>query len=1156
MSSIQYNLTPSSFTDSRPLFAGQNSTVPSNLRFANDKICIKLEDTTYKVIQIEIIGNGDDGGNDYDVDYLSVGFSQPNGSVVGVSMGNPNSLYAPSSTYLGMPEFIIIPNGYSNYRNFYVVVNSNSFNLSDTLELYIAAGKKISSTANYTIYINFKCDGLPVYKYTTGIHTYSPYDAKADIAVHNTKLYSLTPISAWTTNNTVIWCTPLLTSPALPYFYGYQNKVYQIGLEIDRGYGTLTSWHYYKPRWKQPKKGKLTQITQGPTSWVSEINNQRSSVSCITPSAYKLSNLSKIYLNSELAKPEKYFYYMGYDNTNPQKSNDDYFNWWNFANQSLNPINGSTHALTYLADGFKNGTPQLVGVLTQTQFYVALIGAVLALILGIIGLGSGGSDEESLANIGNGYPNLTEWLGINPIGDSYCVGGIRGLGPIGPISSVLLIIAAIIIIIEIYKPITKDYYPNCNSFYHVFTNTAYISGNTNTSLYLDKNMTVSPSGTFCDGQFFYTQTNNKVINKEISHCCEVLVNNSGSGTYTLCSNTINATERGKLVTGWNELIILPYQSGKNIPFCGIGNPIYYNDDTCGSVQPSQCCRYETCPPITVCISAGTIASCSSKAEANSIANTKLQILLDWVRQHAVGQGVGRLSQEQLNILPAYFTHEIEVQSNSTKVAAVYDNRVNNGVPQIGTKLFYDDCGCTPVMNGYYSISATTFTNYYRTFYHTTNGAIDNILYMANENSTTTTTGQTIKRDKYDYNSDWYLFDINNYQLTNAVNQLTYDNRSFDPNTLYTGFSKTVSGVTGITYNYKLVKGFKKDNTSSASTTPLEFYVYDNFTTTGYSEATSGNYQPMSTFIFSEEQFYWKKSNELLINVVEVCGTQSQPRGVNINFRSCPENNQTCELTPNNDIVSMKITAYTANNSYKYSFDTLQGLSQTFISFEGRIPYNDTITSIKVGEVVSNLPVYNQTYVVNEPVLCSMVNCLTTLNIEGIYLGSTDDLELMPGNYIDPCVNDGEVITRTTNNAVFEIYLNSIYVGDLLLNNGGGTGTNALTPGGKYICYDYRNLPNSLSFNNSWPGTTSSRYSKISINKSKAEEILQQKNGMNVNFYFYPAVTTVDKVPGCYGDIPNYESNWVRITKNTTTVLYNQCLTSSNINNIPINVCGT
>jgi hypothetical protein len=312
---------------------------------------------------------------------------------------------------------------------------------------------------------------------------------------------------------------------------------------------------------------------------------------------------------------------------------------------------------------------------------------------------------------------------------------------------------------------------------------------------------------------------------------------------------------------------------------------------------------------------------------------------------------------------------------------------------------------------------------------------------------------------------------------------------------------------------------------------------------------------MSTFIFSEEQFYWKKSNELLINVVEVCGNQSQPRGVNINFRSCPGNNQTCELTPNSDIVSMKITAYTATNSYKYSFDTLQGLSQTFISFEGRIPYNNTITSIKVGEVVSNFPVYNQTYVVNEPVLCGMVNCLTTLNIEGIYLGSTDDLDLIPGNYVDPCINDGQVITRTTNNAVFEIYLNSIYVGDLLLNNGGGTGTNAVTPGGKYICYDYSNLPNSLSLNNRWPGTTSSRYSKISINKSKAEEILQQRNGMNVNFYFYPAVTTVDRVPGCYGDIPNYESNWVRITKNTTTVLYNQCLISSSINNIPINVCG-
>ena len=1165
MSLTQYTLSPSSFTDSRPKIAGVNTTVPTDLRFANNKVCVKLEDTTYKVIQIEISGIGDVGGNDYYVDYLSVGFSQPNGSVVSVSIGNSNSLYAPSSTYLGMPEFIIIPgsNGTVNYKKFYVVVNSNSFNLSDTLELYIAAGNKINSSATYTISIDIKCDGLPVYNYTTGIHTYSPYDAKADIAVYNTKLYSLTPISAWTTNNTVIWSSPLLSSPALPYFYGYQNKVYQIGLEIDKGYGTLKGWHYFKPRWKQPKKGKLTEITigGGPKSWVTEENNHRTSVSCITPSAYKLSNLSKIYSNSDLAKPEKYFYYMGFNDTIPQKSNDDYFNWWNFVNESLNPINGSTHALTYLADGFRTGTPQLNGVLTQTQFYVAIIGAVLALILAIVLLGSSGGDSEDggHADITNGYPTLTQWLGINPIGDSYCVGGIRGLGPLGPISGVLLIIAIIWAIIEIYKPIIKDYYPNCNSFYHVFTNSAYISGNTNTSLYLDKNMSEQPpTGTFCDGQFFYTQFAGTVQNKEVSHCCEVLVKNDGSGTYTLCSSTINATERGKLVTGWNELIILPYQSGKNIPYCGFNNPIYYNVQKCGTAIPSQCCRYETCSPVTVCISAETIASCTSQAEADSIANEKLQILLAWVRQYAVSEGIGRLTQEQLSVLPAYFTHEIEVQSNSTKVAAIYDNRVNNGVPQIGTKLFYDDCGCTPVMNGYYSISATTFTDYYRTFYHTTNGAIDGILYMLNENSTTTTTGQTIKRDKYDYNSDWYLFDINNYRLTKAVTQLTYGNRSFDPNTLYSGYSKTITGITDTTYNYKLVKGFKKDNTSSASTTPLEFYLYNDFTTTEYSDAPSGNYQPMSTFIFSEEQFYWKKSNELLINVVESCGTINQPRGVNITFRQCLGNNQTCELIPNSDIVSMTITAYTATNSYKYSFNTDQGLSQTFISFDERIPFNDKITSIKVGTVTSTLPVYNQTYIVNEPVLCSMVDCLLALNIEGIYLGDTSDLELMPNNYIDPCVIDGNVITRTTNNAVFEIYLNSIYVGDLLLNNSGGTGTNALTPGNKYICYDYHNLPNNLGLNSNWLGTTSSRYSKITMNRSKAEEILQQRNSANVNFYFYPAVTTVDRVQGCYGDVPNYESNWVRITKNTTTstVLFNQCLTSSNINNIRINVCGT
>jgi len=1160
MSSISYNLIPTSFTDSRPTIEGPDVTVSSDLRFANDRVCLKLQDTSYRIIRVIVNNSGDD------LEYLSVGFSQPNGSMVSVSYGDLFGLYAPSSTLSAIPEFIIfsptIPNTSTTNRSFYIVVNSNTFNVSDTLEMYIAAGKKIGTGGNSTITINFICDGYPIYGYKMGVHTYSPYDAQESIAVHNTYLYSLTPIQSWTTN-TVIWCLPTLASPALPYFYGYQNKVYQVGLEIDRGFGTMTAWHYYKPKWKQPKKGKLTQITLGPKSWVSEVNNRRSSVSCIVPSAYSLGKLSKIYLNITLVKPEKYFYYMGFNAVNPQKSNDDYFNWWNFINESLNPVNGSTHALTNLGEGFMNGTPQLNGILTQTQFYIALTGAVIALIVGL--LMSIYSFSHLHAPNPNSQPDylsysqsVLQMFGLWSPRTDLMQGCVTSTNTtFATVAGFVLLLAAIFAIIEIYKAITKDYYPNCNSFYHVFANTPYISGNTNTNLYLNKTMTDSPTGTFCDGQFFYTQINGSgVLNKEVSHCCEVLAKTDGSGTYTVCSNTINATERGTFVTGWNELIILPYQSGKNVPYCGFNNPIYYNVETCGSVNPSQCCTYETCPPITVCIPAGTIASCSSQAEANSIANTKLQILLDWVSQHAVGEGVGRLSQEQLSVLPSYFTHEIEIQSNSTKVAAIYDNRVNNGVPQIGTKLFYDDCGCTPVMNGYYSISASSFTDYYRTFYHTTNGVIDNILYMVSENSTTTTTGQVISRNKYDYNSDWYLFDINNYQLTSAINQLTYDSRSFNPNTLYSGYSKTINGVT---YNYKLVKGFKKDNTSSASTTPLEFYLYNDFTTTEYSDAPSGNYQPMSSFIFSEEQFYWKKSNELLINVVEVCGTQSQPRGVNITFRNCPGYGQTCELIPNSDIVSITITAHTSSNSYIYSFNTTQGVSQTFVSFDDRIPYSNTITSIKVGKVTSTLPIYNQTYIVNEPVLCSMVDCLINLNVEGIYLGANTDLNYIPEDYIDPCIANGRVITRTTNNAVFEVYLNSIYVGDLLLNNGGGTSTQGLTPSGKYICYDYHNLPPYyIPPYDNWPGTTSSRYSNIKIRRDKAEEILQQRNSMYVNFYFYPGVSSLEN--GCDGNLePNYKSNWIRVsrsTNTTSTLLFNQCLTSNNINNIQINVCGT
>ena len=41
---------------------------------------------------------------------------------------------------------------------------------------------------------------------------------------------------------------------------------------------------------------------------------------------------------------------------------------------------------------------------------------------------------------------------------------------------------------------------------------------------------------------------------------------------------------------------------------------------------------------------------------------------------------------------------------------VYDIQLNQGVPDVGTKLYYDDCGCTPVMDGYYSTQGEYIEN--------------------------------------------------------------------------------------------------------------------------------------------------------------------------------------------------------------------------------------------------------------------------------------------------------------------------------------------------------------------------------------------------------------------------------------------------------------
>ena len=933
--STTINFNQSDYISNKPSI-GTDGAYDKSMRFANKTVTLNLGDSDYGLAVFEVTYTGT-------LDYVSVGFFDPNGGFVSISQ-NLDGLYRPVKTTVQLDEYKIKNGDYTNPSNtFYVIVNVEGNIKSDLLNVCIAMGKIGTLPVTSSATISYNCP-TQLYEYETGLHVYSPYDAIAGTSKLTTKLYSRTPIEQWVTN-TKLYATRGFNNPALPYYYGYGDNVYKVGGVFDRSYGTQTQVTVTKKLFRSPK---TTFETFGPQQWFDPI--EQTSDACTMPFIEGVGQLRSVVSKTTLTQPQQYRYYMGYDSTVLRNSNDSVFTKYLMSNNQSNPVVGSTHALSKLLLGVAQGYDRSWGANDWAQG-ATVIGLALLAPLGA---------AISSSSIGI---SISAWFagGIGP----FSPWGITLFSNVGQWISTALVnpwvlgaIVLIALLVIIFGKKTKRYREECKQFLHHFTDTPYIEVSdvsNDVILYRDPTLTVVNNGYYCDGVYYYQQTGGKIVSKDLSFTNGMVNEDPLVFKFQYSLKADDPTN----VTDYNSLIVLAYTSGKPLPHCGSGT-IYYNNGNLSQTITPNCCDLETGKTTIITVENGSEFSCISQQDANDKALAVFNAAVDYAENYA--NYCDTISDDDIGEFNAYFTHEIKIENVPTQTILFYDNRNSGAV--IGKNLYYDASGCQKALDGFYSVSGTTT---YRTFYHTTNGTIDGIYSMSNSNSTTTTTGEPILTTDLDYSSNWFMNDTNVMTLTYLTN--SYDNdKSFDPNSLYT--------------NSNLKKGYIKN-----LTTLEDFQIYDNFNTTSHTEAKTGWYRPLIEWIYLPS-FYYYKTQTITLDISERCSSFSRGFFVNSSLSGVP-------LTTTNP-VSMVVNVYTENVglSGTYNVTTSNSSPSTFVSYGNQIGIGEVVTGITINNITTPNPLNKTTYTIGSsttcytPPSCDLTIVSTeTVDVSGGTLGS-------------------------------------------------------------------------------------------------------------------------------------------------------------------------
>ena len=939
------------FDSSIPKFAEGVDFFPKNLKFATKVFPIRLDSTKHGIVTIDIYYEGD-------IDYGCVTFSQPNAIMVS-SSDVIDKLFVINEGVVAT-VWVFNDNGEKKGQRYYVIVNSDQSKVSDILLVNIGVGQTINQESNMaSVWIGYNCPS-EIYKYTVGLHVYSPYDSIYSPKL-KTNLYSFIPISQWAVN-TLVWSHPLLKTPALPYYYGYTDKVYKVGGAFDRAFGSTI---YYRVVAKKIitwggtfNSQKTTEITDGPRSYYNPINDESSA--CVTPKMTDVGKIKEIYLKTSICKPSRYRYYLGYDDNIRDDSSKNVFRIHDFGKETDYPLLGSLHATMKLGSGIVNGYDSslndwrlVLGSASMSKIFLWKNGInYLAVINGItIGL-------LVLSELGFSWADTvmrTFWdiiYGNEPRSTQTDIfGGDSNL----TIDTVLLIIFIIIMvvlitiaIIKFFKKHTINLIEDCKMLLHRYTTTPYIEYS---SKLRTRDNTLVTNGFYSDGIYYYEVSgivpNNGLVYKK-TPCTgkffDYWRNPNFKNTPVLNYQVGLIPDDPILITDFLKLIVLIYTSGKPEPICF--NTIYYSQRMEQSI-PNKSCALEIPIQSKIIIPESQEFSCVSQLDANNKATVLLNNSYEYAR--LIGNYAESIADVNIGILASIYTN-VSWNEEGTSIfpaksegtTLFFDNTDSLGLT-VGKTIYVDSCGCQKALKGYYTGAPTggfdeenpsKLVNQPIKTYQIESGKIKSI---SNEVKTKTLYPS--------YISNWFLFNTNLESLILLSKDMD-SSKVFDPLTLEN--------------NPKCYQGIIKKTSTIDYSGIEDFLILSGGT---YVPAPDGHYLPLIDWI-RHQPFSYNKKVEIMLNISENCDILTD-RG----FYISGVNKLTNSAIPTYNFVKLEVVVKNTNNFIKtFTATTSPSLFKTLIPF-GTFFNGTTINEMYISKIITQSPLNNYTYSIGNSSVC-------------------------------------------------------------------------------------------------------------------------------------------------------------------------------------------
>lgn len=1007
---VNIGVSVSDFKSSVPSFYKVYSTInnqgtPNNALFSEKITSFDLGSTSYGYIEFDITYTGTS-------DYSSISFGVPNIDILktssityGYNLTDPfDALYSfdPSNINktIHSGESILLKNNVK--QKIYLIVNLTDDFKYKIIQIYTTIGlfNGASPSTNHNFKIEYNCVE-PLFKYDVGLHVYSPYDAIQSTARLSTILASRIPVSSWVAEapmveGTLVFSDEGFTRPALPYYYGISNKVYKVGGPFNRAYGTKTKYLAAQSNFASFMKEKtggnywnadVTEVTMGPSYWEDSFTID----ACVNPIMTKVGIITEIILTSKLPQPLRYQYYMGYNLTNKQSSNDDVFVKYIWKLAQKVPLVGSKHAIEKLMKGYalgiktsKNLNLNLSGTFTEYKTSISIV--AVAALAWLANTGAGAFVINGILQIGTIM--WEQWWNIlpgpRPLYSKIAAGGQEIVTNIGnqitdkiipALTNILGPIIIYLLIQDIFKwgvdnLVNKNFVFNedCTKLFKFKNSNPYIfTGDTiyrqetsfsysdpfNTTVNLNFGTYETFNGYFCDGIYFYTQTGGTVTVKE------VVSSNSFDGLYlddnigTKVIYTAQPDNPTYVVTGYS-LISLPYISGVPIvdPFDNLDFPMFYNTPVSNSFTPDAPGDLETnnIGNVNLDYSLASHFSYNSQSEVDTITTNHLNIIGESVtgttidtynfNEPLTGYSIGNIA--------TIFTHEIKIENTPNDNMVYFDNQDSLGV--LTGKTFYQDLtGRVKSFDGYYAITGGT---YYRTFYKVSGSTVIDIFNMQYSGSTTVTglTSNTLPviTNRLDYTSDWYYYDVDRITLLDKVNLLFYDK---------------IPNISSLYSQDYIKRGYATSGQTS-------FYTYTTNVgpTTGTTESIDGCYKPLIGWqVYGKSDFSYNVGKTIQIDIEESCSTGLNFVDPLLGFYIVGKISGS--LSPLYDYVRLNTNIY-VDTILTQSYGVTSSFSdaKTFIPYTG-LTSSDNVTNITISAInVDNLD-NKYTYITG-----SFINC--------------------------------------------------------------------------------------------------------------------------------------------------------------------------------------